>query len=415
VDYLRRRLALLQAMGVNRFAERDLDAWSSQPPAPDADAVYAATITVDLGQVSPHVSGPDTVQVMHALTDIAKEKIPVNKAYLVSCVNSRLEDIEAAARVINGKQVASGVEFYVAAASKEIQSEAIASGAWQVLLDAGAKPLPPGCGPCIGLGTGLLESGEVGISATNRNFKGRMGSRDAQCYLGSPEVVAASAAAGFITGPHQISGRTDRVLEVMDTVPGGADETVEIIDGFPERIDGRLVFVPQDNLNTDGIYGKDYTYREDMTPEKMAEVVMENYDPEFAGRTAKGDVLVGGWNFGTGSSREQAATSLQAKGIALLIAGSFSQTYLRNAYNNGFVCIECAALVTELKGLLSPEIDKGGVTIIPGDTIDVDFSRGTLTYREKTYGFAALGSVPQSLVVAGGVENLVRRKLTGSA
>jgi homoaconitate hydratase len=129
----------------------------------------------------------------------------------------------------------------------------------------------------------------------------------------------------------------------------------------------------------------------------------------------QGDVLVGGWNFGTGSSREQAATCLQAKGIALVIAGSFSQTYLRNAYNNGFVCIECPVLVTELKRALSSEIDQGALTLIPGDAIDVDFSRGVLTYRHNTYRFSPLGSVPQALVVAGGVENQIRRKLTGSA
>ena len=81
-------------------------------------------------------------------------------------------------------------------------SQELAGDAWRALLDAGAKPLPPGCGPCIGLGTGLLQDGEVGISATNRNFRGRMGSPSADCYLSSPEVVAASAIAGHICGPH---------------------------------------------------------------------------------------------------------------------------------------------------------------------------------------------------------------------
>jgi homoaconitate hydratase len=169
--------------------------------------------------------------------------------------------------------------------------------------------------------------------------------------------------------------------------------------------------VPQDNLNTDGIYAGDYTYREDMTPEKMAAVVMENYDPEFAGKTRSGDVLVGGWNFGTGSSREQAATCLKYKGVALVVAGSFSQTYLRNAYNNGYICIECAPFVTRLKDVLSSDIEAGTLTIIPGDTVEVDFTRGALTFRKETFRFAPLGTVPQSLVVAGGVENLVRQKL----
>ena len=112
---------------------------------------------------------------------------------------------------------------------------------------------------------------------------------------------------------------------------------------------GRLVFMPQDNVNTDAIYGKDYTYRDDMTPEMMAKVVMENYDPQFAARTKAGDVIVSQFNFGTGSSREQAVTCLKAKGIPLVIAASFSQTYLRNAFNNGFLCIEVPEFVARVR------------------------------------------------------------------
>jgi len=103
---------------------------------------------------------------------------------------------------------------------------------------------------------------------------------------------------------------------------------VEILAGFPQRVTGRLVFMPQDNLNTDAIYGKDYTYRDDMTPEMMAKVVMENYDPQFAARTKAGDVIVSQFNFGTGSSREQAVTCLKAKGIPLVIAASICATLL---------------------------------------------------------------------------------------
>ena len=100
--------------------------------------------------------------------------------------------------VLKGKKVADGVEFYIAAASKEVQEESEKRGDWQTLIEAGAIELPPGCGPCIGLGVGLLKDGEVGISATNRNFKGTMGSREAKAYLASPAVVAASAIAGKI-------------------------------------------------------------------------------------------------------------------------------------------------------------------------------------------------------------------------
>jgi homoaconitate hydratase len=412
IRYLRERAKVLERKGAGRLSPAKIDEWEKNPPAPDADAVYAARIEIDLGEVSPHVSGPDTVQVMKSLADIEKEKVAIQKAYLLSCVNSRLEDLEAAARVIKGKKVASGVSLYVSAASKEIQEAAEASGAWKALVDAGAKTLPAGCGPCIGLGTGLLEPGEVGISATNRNFKGRMGSRDAKAYLASPEVVASSAAAGYIVGPAPSDGRRPgRVFHEMKAAAGAADEVVKIIEGFPGKIEGRLVFVPQDNLNTDGIYGKDYTYREGMTREEMARVVMENYDPEFSKNTKSGDVLVGSRNFGTGSSREQAVTALQAKGIALVIAGSFSQTYLRNAYNNGFACVECPELSARIREHFAKEVAGGTRTIIPGDILKIDFARSAAEYRGETFRFPALGSVPQGLVVAGGAENVVRKRL----
>ncbi len=347
---------------------------------------------------------------MRSVADIENDRVEIHKAYLVSCVNSRLEDLEAAAAVIKDQKVAGHVEFYIAAASREIQSEAERSGAWSTLVEAGARALPSGCGPCIGLGAGLLEDGEVGVSATNRNFKGRMGSRDAIAYLASPEVVAASAVAGYIRGPRKMDGKMPGYhFHAYDVAV--LEETVDILDGFPSSVRGRLVLVPPDNLNTDGIYGKDYTYREGMTPEEMARVVMENYDPEFTKRVGAGDILVGGWNFGTGSSREQAATALQHKGISLIIAGSFSQTYLRNAYNNGFVCIECAELVASLKSEFAHEIDQSALTIIPGDELVIDFANGTATYRRVVYRFRPLGPVPQSLVVAGGIENVVRKRL----
>jgi homoaconitate hydratase len=411
IRYLENAHRKLQEQGVERFTEEDIERWRKAPPQPDPDAVYSARITLDLNQVTPHVSGPDSVQTMHSIAEIEKQKIPIQKAYLLSCANSRLEDLEAAAWVLCGNKVASGVKFYIGAASAWVQKEAERRGVWQALLDSGAIPLPPSCGPCIGLGTGLLEKGEVGISATNRNFKGRMGSRDAQCFLASPEVVAASALAGYVRGARRFPDRKPerRYEELSANVVAG--ETVDILPGFPERIKGRLVFVAQDNLNTDAIYGKDHTYRDDMTPEMMARVVMENYDPQFSARAHAGDVLVGGFNFGTGSSREQAVTCLKAKGIPLIIAASFSQTYLRNAYNNGFLCIEVPALVNKLRQEFATDIVAKEKTIIPGDNIEIDFTHCTLQWRGNHFAFPPLGSVPQSLVIAGGAENIVARKL----
>lgn len=406
LSYLRERKARLEAADHHRISRDDLSAWWKAPPGPDPDASYAARITVDLSRVTPYLAGPDTVQVARSVAEAEPEAIAIQKAYLLSCVNGRLEDLETAAAIVRGGRVAEGVELYVAAASREIQEKAETSGAWTDLIRAGAIPLPPGCGPCIGLGAGLLERDEVAISATNRNFKGRMGSRDAQVYLASPAVVAHSALAGHITDGGAGAGAPDYAFESLAPPEPPADD-VTIMDGFPERVTGRLVFVPRENLNTDGIYGKDHTYRE-RTPGEMAEVVMANHDPSFAERAAAGDVLVGTRNFGTGSSREQAATALQAKGIALVIAESLSQTYQRNAFNNGFICVECPSLVRALESGLGEAIEAGELTIIPGDDITVDFRRGVAVWRGESHRFPPLDRVPQALVVAGGVEAQVR-------
>jgi homoaconitate hydratase len=410
IKYLAGVKERLATQRIERFTDQDIQNWVRNPPQPDPDAAYAARIVLDLSQVTPHVSGPDTVQKMSSLAEMEMNKVSIQKAYLLSCVNSRIEDLAAAANVLQGKQVAAGVKLYLGAASKWVQEEAERRGIWKTLLDAGAHPLPAGCGPCIGLGVGLLEAGEVGISATNRNFKGRMGSRDAKCYLASPEVVAASALAGYIRGPFKMADRTpDRTYREFPA--NAAAEKVDILPGFPERVRGRLVFMPQDNVNTDAIYGKDYTYRDDVTLETMAKVAMENYDPQFSARTHQGDVIVSGFNFGTGSSREQAVTCLKAKGIPLVIAASFSQTYLRNAYNNGFLCIEVPELVKRVRTQFAKEIGAKEKTIIPGDEIDIDFTSGVIAWRGEKFAFPPLGSVPQSLVIAQGVEKLVAKRL----
>jgi homoaconitate hydratase len=395
--------------GTERLREDELRKFEAAPPIPDSDAIYSARITLDLATLTPQISGPDTVQVSTPLAELEKQRLTIQKAYIVSCVNSRLGDLADAARVLEGKKVAPGVKLYLAAASLAVQHEAEQQGYWQTLLDAGAIPLPSGCGPCIGLGTGVLEPGEVGISATNRNFKGRMGSREARCFLASPAVVAASAAAGYISGPKEWPHREVAHQFERITGPPASAEKVEILDGFSRQLRGRLVFLPVDNLNTDGIYGKDYTYNDNITKEKMAQVVMKNYDPKFARLTKPTDILVSGFNFGTGSSREQAVTALQAKGISLVIAGSFSQTYLRNAFNNGFPCVESPQLVERLREQLGSVA--GPRTVIPGDEVLVDFTSSTIVWWGERFPFPALGRVAQSLVIAGGVEKLVKRRL----
>ncbi|MGK9477134.1 homoaconitase [Melioribacter sp. OK-6-Me] len=375
---------------------------------PDNDAFYSKELTIDLSSIEPVVSGPNSVKKYSSVSELMKKKVKIDKAYLVSCVNSRLEDIEEAAKIVKGKKIAPHVKFYIAAASSEIQKESEQRGYWQNLLDAGAIPLPPGCGPCIGLGTGLLEDGEVGISATNRNFKGRMGSPNAFAYLASPAVVAHSAINGFIS--YDIAETKNSIVGSIkiNSRPEIQSQQIDIIEGFPAEIKGKLIFCPQDNLNTDGIYPGKYTYNDDMTPQDQANVVMENYDPDFRNIVKEGDLLVGGFNFGTGSSREQAATALKYKGIRLVIAGSFSDTYKRNAINNGFLAIDCPQLVNDLKKMF--EGNKKN-TIRTNIIAKVDFVNSRLIAGDKIYNISPVGIAAQELIVSGGLENWIKKNL----
>ncbi|MEY2538974.1 MAG: homoaconitate hydratase [Verrucomicrobiota bacterium] len=392
------------------YTNADIDAWwqNRSELSADTDADYAIELELDLATVVPHVSGPNEVKTMVSLAEMERKHVPIQKAYLMSCVNARVEDLHDAAEVVRnrGGRVAAGVEFYLAAASAEVQATAETAGDWQTLVDAGAIALPPGCGTCIGLGRGLVGKGEIAISATNRNFKGRMGDPDAQVYLGSPAVVAASALAGFICAPQTF---TDRAAGTAVRHPPSKTQppaSVEIIAGFPPSVRGRVLFVDKDNLNTDGIYAGKHTYRDDMTPEQMAAVTFENFDANFNTIYRAGDIVVGGLNFGTGSSREQAATALKFKGIPCVIASSFSETYKRNAFNNGFVVFECPELVTHLRATLASRAP----TTVAAE-IMIDYGKSILTIDGKSFVFPPLSPAAQELIVAGGAENLVAARL----
>lgn len=205
-----------------------------------------------------------------------------------------------------------------------------------------------------------------------------MGHPKAQAYLASPAVVAASAIKGYICSPVSLDPTSlpptgaptfyEAPSEPLGSSPEAAVQTADepLFPGFPFVFSGRLLFAPQDNLNTDALYPGKYTYQDDITLEEQARIVMENYDPTFAGTdrtvasllkgqqlsspsastdgdiTRQGVILVSGYNFGTGSSREQAA------GVPVVVAGSFGDIFKRNAINNGLVCFECPELVRGL-------------------------------------------------------------------
>lgn len=436
----------------DRITHEKVDQLFANPPRADPGAQYAKKLYLDLSTLSPFISGPNSVKISTPLAELEPKKIPVNKAYILSCTNSRASDFAAAAKVFQdaakangGKipKIADGVKLYIAAASMREQEFAEEEGSWQTLVEAGAIKLPASCGPCIGLGTGLLEEGEVGISASNRNFKGRMGSRQAQAYLGSPEVVAASALSGVISGPgsyevpanyagvdygfgtgptttteHELGNVIDQLESLIDRVESNTgDDTSEaatkILPGFPEKISGEIVFLDADNLDTDNIYAGKYTYIDDMTREDMAKVCMENYDPDFGSVAKPNDILVSGFNFGTGSSREQAATALLAKDIPLIVAGSLGNIFSRNSINNALLGLESPRLIERLRATFKDKIP----TRRTGWTLTWDIKRSLIEVQEGPDGekwedkVGEFAESLQDIIAKGGLENWTKHEI----
>jgi 3-isopropylmalate/(R)-2-methylmalate dehydratase large subunit len=169
------------------------------PTYSDPDALYCETLDFYADTLTPQIALPHEVDKVVSVEEAAGELI--HQAYLGSCTNGRFQDLQEAAHILKGRQVAAGVRMLVSPASQSIYNRAIREGVLQTLSDAGAIILAPGCGACLGLHSGILAKGEKAISSTNRNFVGRMGHKEAEIFLGSPATVAAAAIEGRIADP----------------------------------------------------------------------------------------------------------------------------------------------------------------------------------------------------------------------
>jgi 3-isopropylmalate/(R)-2-methylmalate dehydratase large subunit len=202
-------LAMRRAKRLNSSISTQHSAIESLAIYPDEDATYASTHVINADEIELKIACPHTVDNVKSLS--AVKGMRVNQAFIGTCTNGRLEDLAAAAEIIKGKHVAAGTRLLVIPASSEVYLDALKAGHVQTLIEAGAVFGTPGCGPCMGVHMGVLAPGEACISTANRNFRGRMGQPDADIYLASPAVVAASAIRGVISDPREIEGQDDRV------------------------------------------------------------------------------------------------------------------------------------------------------------------------------------------------------------
>lgn len=195
------KFAVVPADAVTRehFERQGIDPGAM--PTPDAGAAYAAQYRFDLSTLVPLLSAPSRVDNVHPVADFAH--VRVNQAFLGTCTNGRLEDLQIAAAILQRRRIAPGVRMVVTPASREVYLQALKAGVIATLIDAGAVVTTPGCGACAGMHQGVLAESEVCIASSSRNFLGRMGHPGACVYLGSPATVAASALTGCITDPRQ--------------------------------------------------------------------------------------------------------------------------------------------------------------------------------------------------------------------
>ncbi|KAH7156729.1 hypothetical protein EDB81DRAFT_867684 [Dactylonectria macrodidyma] len=394
--------ALGDGVAANQITHERIDELMNNRPTADPGASYAKSFNLNLSTSSPIVSGPNSVRVATPLRELEAQDIRVNKAYPVSCTNGRASDIQSAARVFSEAaekgekaQVAPGVNFFIAAASLE---QRIAEELW---------PLHRFGDPST-----LLQPDEVGISASNRNSKGRMGSPDAKAYLTSPAVVAASALHGKTAGPgwyqkpdsfeQDIAFSIEEVPEKLIVEADSSEDDgamVDILPGFPEKIQGEVVFCDADNINTDGIYPGN-TYEDNITVKKMAEVVMENFDQDF----------------GT-------ATAILAKQIPLVVSSSFGNIFQRNSINNALMLVEaprpCTATAGDFQGRLSDKMDcipvlsdtgEGGENVLTRRTGWTSLWDAQETWTQK------VGEVPPTvqMIAKAGLESWVKEDIAST-
>ena len=334
----------------------------------DPDAVYEQTVEIDVSKLAPQVACPHTVDNVKTVDKVAGTKI--DQVVIGSCTNGRLDDLEIAARTLKGKKVARGTRMLIFPASWRIYREALKRGYLADLAEAGAVVCNPGCGPCLGVHQGALGDQEVALATTNRNFKGRMGNPNADVYLCSPDVAAASAIAGVITDP--------------------GTEVVKM---------GKVVLKTGDDVSTDIIY-----------PGRFMATVLPTETPQFAfadnsdfnkklkaaTKSLREASLLRGRTSGV-VRPEQAASCLHGWGLTI-VAKHFARIFLQNSINLGLPMLICPTI----------EANEGDELEIKGETIR-NVTKG------KDFAVQPLPKSRQAIIDAGGLVPYTRALLLKQA
>ena len=395
------------------------------PLASDPDARYDRIIDIDLNTLQPMIACPHSPDNVVPVETLAGTK--VDQVCIGSCTNSSLFDMLKVAALLKGRTIAPGVSLSISPGSKQVLTMLADCGALTDILASGARLLECACGPCIGMGFSP-NSGGVSLRTFNRNFLGRSGTKDAQVYLVSPETAVAAALTGTITDPQTLGPMPAVTLPeqfriddsaVLPPAPADEADAVEVLRGpniqpfpqsrpFADTLTAELVLKVGDNITTDHIMpagAKILPYRSNIP--KLAEFCFTVCDPTFPARArAAGDgIIVGGSNYGQGSSREHAALVPMYLGIRCVVAKSFARIHAANLINAGILPLTFAD---------PADYD----ALQPGARLRIDDIRagmaaGSLTLTDTAAGKAysvvcSLTERQQAILLAGGLLNYTK-------
>lgn len=322
---------------------------------PDPGCAYDEEILINLDELEPLVAQPHSPD---AVIEVSKlHEIAVDQVCIGSCTNSSFRDLTLVGEVLAGRSVHPRVSLVVSPGSKQVLQNIAQNGILTNIIAAGARLIESACGPCIGMGQ-APASGAVSLRTFNRNFKGRSGTQDANVYLCSPEVAVASAITGYLTDPRTL-GRMPEInvpekfiVDDSMVIPPSTDPgTVEILrgpnikplpqrDALPEALSGKVLLKVGDNITTDDIMpagAKVLPLRSNIPA--ISEFVFVNIDDQFASRAKawSGGFVIGGSNYGQGSSREHAALAPMYLGLKAVVAKSFARIHRSNLINFGIL------------------------------------------------------------------------------
>ena len=361
------------------------------PLAADEDAEYDGVITIDLSTLEPMAACPHSPDNVKKVSEIGRIKI--DQVCIGSCTNSSLLDMMKVAYILKGKTVHPDVSLSIAPGSKQVLSMMSKNGSLTTMIESGARILESACGPCIGMGQSP-NSGGISLRTFNRNFEGRSGTRDAQIYLVSPEVAAASAVNGYLTDPRELGDMPEfkipELFEINDNMIESPEdekkaEHIVVLKGpniksypethpVPDSYDLKVSLKVGDNITTDHIMpaGAKILPLRSNIPEisKHCFVACDPIFPERAVKEAP-SVIVGGTNYGQGSSREHAALAPLYLGVKAVVAKSFARIHRANLLNAGILPLE-----------LENEADYD--LINQGDTLSVEDIHNSLLSGEFT-------------------------------